>query len=79
MATWSLSPIVGSIECRRLYGSRRIVIPWEFAGGKPRGRHVAQVTLEVEGVDRLCRAALKNKGHSARRGPVSVRKMRGWR
>ncbi len=76
--TPSLSPIVGQVECRWLYGRRRIVIPWEWHDGTPMGRYVSQVTLDVEGVNALCKVARKNKQRSARRGPVSVRQMRGW-
>lgn len=66
----TLSPVVGYVECRLLYGKRRLVIPWQPAKGP-----TCEVYLDVAGVDALCRQAMKNRGHSARRGPVSVRRM----
>ena len=65
----TLSPVVGFIECRRLYGKLRLVIPWQS-----RRRGVHEVYLDVEGVEAMIAAAEQNAGHSARRGPLSVRR-----
>jgi hypothetical protein len=83
VATGCLSPVWGFVEARRLYGRARLVIPWDA------GRSgIWEVYLDIEKMRDFCQAARKNKSHSARAGPLSVRrlvrnsprprKQRGW-
>ena len=72
MAQRELSPVAGWMECRRLYGRLRLVIPWKWEG-----ESVYQVTLDVDELARLCRLCKKNRGGSVRRGPMRIRRWRG--
>ena len=70
MKPWTRLTTPSRVELRNLYGRFRLCFDWR----DPRGVEW-EVYVDVDRLNGVVHKATKNAGHSARSGPVSVRRL----